>query len=46
VRSEGLEITTTPARLLFGFVAGFSEPFFLGVVGKVATLGPSAQPPR
>jgi len=36
---------TITAQAAFGFLAGFSEPFLLGVVGRAANLGSTAAAP-
>jgi hypothetical protein len=39
VTFAGVDAQNWAARAVFGFVAGFSEPFFIGTVERVATLG-------
>lgn len=43
VRAANVDLATVDAHFVLGFVAGFSEPFFLGLVGKVGQIG--SEPP-
>lgn len=40
-----VEPASIAAQAAFGFLAGFSEPFVLGVVGRAANLGSAAKAP-
>ena len=44
IRLGGDHVSAWPGRAVFAFLAGFSEPFFLRVVDRLAVLPDKAQP--